>query len=89
MSDENGEGFDVALLLFLPERVRQTNDNVASFADSELGCFIEIDFKFPDEIKEKTKLFPFCNEPNVSSQDTYRHQIKTFVYTTVCDLHKY
>ena len=70
MSDENGEGFAVALLLFLPERVRQTNDNVASFAYSELDCFIEIDFKFPDEIKEKTKLFPFCKETNVSSQDT-------------------
>ena len=28
--------------------------------DSEIGCFIEVDLKYPDKIKEKTKNFPFA-----------------------------
>ena len=28
--------------------------------DSDIGYFIEVDLKYPDDIKEKTKIFPFC-----------------------------
>ena len=28
--------------------------------DSDIGYFIEVDLKYPDNIKEKTKLFPFA-----------------------------
>ena len=28
--------------------------------DNEIGCFIEVDLKYPDNIQEKTKSFPFC-----------------------------
>ena len=30
--------------------------------DSEIGYFIEVHLKYPDNIKEKTKHFPFCPE---------------------------
>ena len=30
--------------------------------DSEIGYFVEVDLKYPDEIKDKTKNFPFCPE---------------------------
>ena len=30
--------------------------------DNEIGYFIEADLKYPDNIKEKTKKFPFCPE---------------------------
>ena len=30
--------------------------------DSEIGYFLEVDLKYPDNIKEKTKYFPFCPE---------------------------
>ena len=30
--------------------------------DSEIGYFVECDLKYPDNIKQKTKYFPFCPE---------------------------
>ena len=30
--------------------------------DSEIGYFLEVDLKYPDNIKEKTRYFPFCPE---------------------------
>ena len=30
--------------------------------DSEIGYFIEVNLRYPDNIKEKTKNFPFCPE---------------------------
>ena len=30
--------------------------------DSDFGFFIEVDLKYPDNEKEKTKNFPFCSE---------------------------
>ena len=30
--------------------------------DADIGCFLEVDLKYPDDIKEKTKHFPFCPE---------------------------
>ena len=30
--------------------------------DNEIVYFIEVDLKYPDNIKEKTKKFPFCPE---------------------------
>ena len=30
--------------------------------DSDIGYFVEVDLKYPDDIKEKTKNFPYCPE---------------------------
>ena len=30
--------------------------------DSDIGYFIEVDLKFPDNIKQKSIIFPFCPE---------------------------
>ena len=30
--------------------------------DSQIGYFVEVDLKYPDNIKEKTKNFPFALE---------------------------
>ena len=30
--------------------------------DGDIGFFIEVDLNYPDNIKEKTKRFPFCPE---------------------------
>ena len=35
--------------------------------DSEIGYFVEVDLKYPDNIKEKTKYFPFCPENKFQS----------------------
>ena len=30
--------------------------------DSDIGYFIEVELKYPDELKQKTKKIPFCPE---------------------------
>ena len=37
-------------------------DTLKTPDDSDLGSFIEVDLKYPDNIKEKTKHFPFAPE---------------------------
>ena len=39
--------------------------------DSEIGYFVEVDLKYPDEIKYKTKNFPFCPENKFSPTDNF------------------
>ena len=60
--------------------------------DSEIGYFLEVDLKYPDNIKQKTKYFPFCPEnkkidPN--KYNDYMNTIKPENYTKskklICD----
>ena len=39
--------------------------------DSDIGYFVEADLRYPDNIKEKTKNFPFCPENKVISKEKY------------------
>ena len=36
---------------------------------SDSGYFVEVDLRYPDKIKEKTKNFPFCPENKVIPTD--------------------
>ena len=60
--------------------------------DSDIGNFVEIDLKYPDQIKQKTKKFPFCPETKVIPTDKYNeymNKIKPKNYTKskrlICD----
>ena len=60
--------------------------------DSEIGYFLEVDLKYPDNIKEKTKYFPFCPEnrkKNPNKYNEYMKSIKPENYTKskklICD----
>ena len=60
--------------------------------DSDIGYFVEVDLKYPDEIKQKTKIFPFCPENKVIPTDKYNdymNKIKPKNYTKskklICD----
>ena len=60
--------------------------------DNEIGYFIEVDLKYPDNIKEKTKNFPFCPENKKTDPDKYNeymNKIKPKNYTKskklICD----
>ena len=60
--------------------------------DSEIGYFLEVDLKYPDNIKEKTKNFPFCPENkkiNPDNYNDYMKEIKPLNYTKskklICD----
>ena len=60
--------------------------------DSDIGYFLEVDLKYPDNIKEKTKHFPFCPENkkiNPGKYNDYMKKIKPKNYTKskklICD----
>ena len=44
--------------------------------DSDIGYFIEADLRYPDNIKEKTKNFPFCPENKIIGKDKYNDYMK-------------
>ena len=45
--------------------------------DSEIGYFLEVDLKYPDEIKQKTKYFPFCPENKKINPNKYKEYMKS------------
>ena len=60
--------------------------------DNEIGYFLEVDLKYPDKIKAKTKNFPFCPETkkiNPDNYNDYMNKIKPKKYTKskklICD----
>ena len=60
--------------------------------DNEIGYFLEVDLKYPDDIKQKTKYFPFCPENkkiNPNKYNEYMKSIKPENYTKskelICD----
>ena len=60
--------------------------------DSDIGYLIEVDLKYPNNIKEKTKNFPFCPENKKINSDNfndYMKEIKTDTYIQsgklICD----
>ena len=44
--------------------------------DADVGYFLEVDLKYPDNIKEKTKNFPFCPENKKNNPDKYNDYMK-------------
>ena len=60
--------------------------------DADIGYFNEVDLKYPDDIKKKTKHFPFCPENkkiNPNKYNDYMKKIKPKKYTKskklICD----
>ena len=45
--------------------------------DSDIGCSIEVDLRYPYNIKEKTKNFPFRPEIKIVPEDKYNDYMKT------------
>ena len=44
--------------------------------DNDIGYFKEVDFKYPDNKKKKTKKFPFCPEIYFIPKDKYNDYMK-------------
>ena len=60
--------------------------------DSDIGYLVEVDLKYPDDIKEKTKYFPFApvnKKINPDNFNDYMKEIKPDTYTPtsklICD----
>ena len=45
--------------------IKKIEEFLKSPDDSDIGCFVGVDLKNPDNIKEETKNFPFCPEKKV------------------------
>ena len=67
-------------------------DILNTLDDSDIGYFVEIDLKYPDDIKEKTKKFPFApvnKKINPDNFSDYMKTIKRDTYTQtkklICD----
>ena len=46
-------------------------DTLNALDDSDNGCFVNVDIKYPDEVKHKTKTFPICPLNNFSPKDKF------------------
>ena len=71
-----------AMSQFLPfDEIKFVNvsiEDILSTPDnSEIGYFVEVDLKYPDEIKQKTKYFPFCPENKFAPQDKFTDYMKS------------
>ena len=51
-------------------------DILNNFDDNEVGYFLDVDLKYLDEIKKKTKNFPFSPENQFSLQDKLTDYMK-------------
>ena len=51
--------------------------------DTDIGYFIEVDLRYPDNLREKTKNFPFCPE------NKFIHKYKNIDYMKAINPKKY
>ena len=51
--------------------------------DSPYGYFVECDLEYPNEIKEKTKHFPFCPEKKKVSDDMFSSYMKKWSHKVI------
>ena len=56
--------------------------------DSKIGFFTEVDLKYPDNIKEKTKDFPFASENKNFNPDHFSDYMKTIKPDTYTQIKK-
>ena len=68
----------------------ELEDILNTLDDSDIGYFVEADLLYPDNIKEKTKNFPFCPENKIIAKDNdYMKTIKPKDYKKskkmICD----
>ena len=42
---------------------------------SDIGSFVEVDLRYPNKIKGKTKSFPICPENKVSTRDKFSDHV--------------
>ena len=45
--------------------------------DSDIGYFVEVILRYPDNIKEKTTIFPFCPATKIITNDKYNDYMKS------------
>ena len=56
--------------------MKKLEENLLTPDDSDIGSFIEVDLKYPYNIKEKTKNFQFYSENKIIPEDQYNDYMK-------------
>ena len=56
--------------------MKKLEESLISTDDSDIGYFVEVDLKYPHNIKEKTKIFPFYPENKIIPKDQYNDYMK-------------
>ena len=56
--------------------MKKLEETLNTSGDSDVGYFLEFDVGYPDNIKEKTKNFPFCVENKVIPKDKNNDYMK-------------
>ena len=56
--------------------MKNLEDFLDTPGDSGIGSFLEVDLRYPKNIKEKTKFFPFCPESKKINADKYNDYMK-------------
>ena len=64
------------------EEILNTSD------DNEIGYFLEVDLKYPDNIKQKTRYFPFCPENKKTNPNKYNDYMKNIKPETYAESRK-
>ena len=65
----------------LPELYMNKLENIINtLDDSDIAYFIEVDLRYPDNIKHKTKIFPFCPEIKVIHKGLYNNYMKNIKF---------
>ena len=54
----------------------ELDDKLKTPDDSDIGYFVELDLKYPDQIKEETKNFLFPPENKISPHDKFNKHTK-------------
>ena len=53
------------------EKINKLENILNTPNDSDIGCSVEVDLRYPDNIKEKTKNFPFAPENKKINPDSF------------------
>ena len=56
--------------------MNKLEENLYTPDDSDIGYFVEVDLRYSDNIKEKTKNFPFCPENKIIDKDKYNEYME-------------
>ena len=72
-----------------PDKYWNWLEEIINTPDSEIGYFLEVDLKYLDNIKQKTKYFPFCPENKKIDPNKYNEYMKPENYPKlrklICD----
>ena len=53
------------------DRIVKLEDIINTLDDNDIGCFVEVELKYPNYIFKKSIFFPFATENEDSLQNTF------------------